>query len=39
MGDKIKARTTFKRVLEKVEPVEKEREKYAPARGSDDILG
>ncbi|MBC7503576.1 ATP-grasp domain-containing protein [Candidatus Gracilibacteria bacterium] len=39
MGDKIMARTTFKRVLKKVEGVEKEREKYAPARGSDDILG
>ncbi|MBC7498063.1 ATP-grasp domain-containing protein [Candidatus Gracilibacteria bacterium] len=39
MGDKITARTTFKQVLNKVEQVEKEREKYAPAHGSDDILG
>ena len=39
MGDKITARTTFKRVLEKVEPKKEERQKYAPAHGSDDILG
>ncbi len=39
MGDKIEARKTFKRVLEMVEPSEDERIKYAPARGSDDVIG
>jgi acetyl/propionyl-CoA carboxylase alpha subunit len=39
MWDKIQARTTFKSVLAKVEPSEVERIKYAPARGSDDVLG
>jgi len=39
MGDKIEARKTFKKVLDMVEPSEAERIKYAPARGSDDILG
>jgi acetyl/propionyl-CoA carboxylase alpha subunit len=38
MGDKIRARTTFKRVLAKVASTE-ESAKYAPAHGSDDILG
>ena len=39
MGDKIEARKTFKKVLDMVESSEAERIKYAPARGSDDILG
>jgi acetyl-CoA carboxylase biotin carboxylase subunit len=39
MGDKIQARTTFKRVLGEVMDSEDERLKYAPARGSDDELG
>ncbi len=39
MWDKIQARTTFKNVLKTIEPSEEERIKYAPARGSDDILG
>jgi acetyl/propionyl-CoA carboxylase alpha subunit len=39
MGDKIQARQTFKSVLNQVESSENEREKYAPAKWSDDILG
>ena len=39
MWDKIQARTTFKDVLKTIEPSEEERIKYAPARGSDDVLG
>ena len=39
MWDKIEARKTFKKVLEMIEPSEEERIKYAPARGSDDVIG
>ncbi|MBP9779625.1 ATP-grasp domain-containing protein [Candidatus Gracilibacteria bacterium] len=39
MGDKIEARRTFKSVLSRIEPSSEEREKYSPAKGSDDFLG
>jgi len=39
MWDKITARQTFKTVLAQVESSIEEQEKYAPAKGSDDILG